>query len=908
MRPMLVSAGGADVHAGGEVQLVTQATARSDYPDPARLLQAVEASGEIIFMTDREGVFTFVNAQFERVYGYTAADVVGHATPRVLKSGVQSREFYGKFWQSLRRGDTFAGEFINRRKDGTTLSAAATVSSIRDEAGAIVGFLAIQRDITEHKRTEAALRESEARYRSLFDGMLNGVAHVLLIFDGDRAIDFVYLAVNPVFEKLTGLANVVGRRVTEIVPGIAERDRDVFERYGRVARTGVSEQFETWMAALNEWFFVSVYRHDVDQVVAVFDVITARKQAEAALRASQERLQLISDNVLDLVSQIRSDGTFLYVSPSYETVLGHTPAQLVGTSAFAFIHPDDVEHARAVFGETLKHLTAGRAELRYRHADGHYLWLDVVGKVLVGETGAPTAVLSGRDITASRRDAAALAESERRLSIAVSSAGMSVFTQDRDLRFTWIYNPQLGGTVEQVIGRTDLDLLPPEVAGPVVAIKRQAIEGAERVHGEFQMEVLGQKRVFELLVEPQKDGKGNVEGLRGALVDITRRRELEEQLRQSQKLEAVGSLAGGIAHDFNNMLTVILGYADLALSHLDAESSVREDIEEIQRAGQSATSLTRQLLIFSRKGIVKPELLHLNDIVAHVEKILRRVVGEDIRFTLRPGAGLGSVKADAGQIEQVLMNLAVNARDAMPSGGALTIDTDSVSVSDEVAHAHGAPAGGVFERVTVTDTGCGMSAEVQAKIFTPFFTTKAPDKGTGLGLATVHGIAQQAGGFIVVRSAPGEGASFSVHLPRAADGVVQRTSTTGAAGATLSGTETILFVEDNDGIRAFAARALEQYGYTVLTARHAGEALAVSAANPRISLLVTDLVLPGENGRVLAERLLASRHDLKVMYASGYTQDSIAVHDIQTAGLDFLQKPYTMEALLHAVRRVLDRP
>jgi two-component system, cell cycle sensor histidine kinase and response regulator CckA len=747
--------------------------------DFAQLLQAVQSSGEIIFMTDREGTFTFVNTQFERVYGYAAGEVVGHSTPRLLKGGAVSPEHYAQFWQRLSNGETVEDEFINRRKDGGLVNIRTTVSPIAGDANAIVGFLAIQRDIT------------------------------------------------------------------------------------------------------------------------------ARRQVEEALRVSQARLQLITDNVLDLVSQIRLDGTFVYVSPSYETVLGYAPERLIDTSALAPVHPDDLSRVQTTLAETIERGTTGHAEFRYRHADGHYVWLDVAGNVLRGATGARTGVvLSGRDVSVRKQNEEAVRANEQRLRIAVASANMSVFTQDRDFRFTWMYNPQLGATVDELIGKTDVEVLPAALGEQFARIKRRAMDTREPVREEVNIEKNGQKRVFELLVEAQSNSKGEVDSIVGALLDITSRRELEDQLRQSQKLEAIGSLAGGIAHDFNNLLTAILGYAELAIGQLDAGSPIRSDIEEIQRAGHSAESLTRQLLIFSRKGIVQPVLLHLGDVVTRLDKILRRVVGEDIEFIVRLAPDLGSVKADAGQLEQVMMNLVVNARDAMPSGGTLTIEADSVQVTGAFAAAHGGSAVGPFDRLRITDTGCGMSPEVQAQLFTPFFTTKGPEKGTGLGLATAHGIVRQAGGYVSVTSAPGQGSTFAVYLPRVGD---QADSAHAAAGpaAVFAGVETILFVEDDAGIRALGARILKHYGYTVLTARHAADALKL-AANGHVDLLATDLVMPGMNGQALAERLRESHADMKVLYLSGYTSDSVALHEIQTSGTHFLQKPYTPETLAHAVRGALD--
>ncbi len=336
-------------------------------------------------------------------------------------------------------------------------------------------------------------------------------------------------------------------------------------------------------------------------------------------------------------------------------------------------------------------------------------------------------------------------------------------------------------------------------------------------------------------------------------------------------------------------------------SHPD--DPARHDILEIIRAGRSAESLTRQLLIFSRKSIIRPVLLNLNDTVARLDNILRRLVGEHIEFDLQLERGLGSVRVDAGQLDQVLMNLVVNARDAMPMGGQLTIRTGTRRLDDTFVRSHAGTSPGLFDFLSVSDTGTGMTPEVQAQIFDPFFTTKGPEKGTGLGLATVHGITEQAGGYMDVESAPGQGTTFVVYLPRDGD---HRPGAAAAGGTTIpAGRERILFVEDNIGVRTMAVRALSGFGYTVIAARSASDAIARAAGEP-IDLLITDIVMPGRNGRELADELRAARPDLKVIYTSGFTDDSALLQGIRSGGTPFLQKPYTLESLGLMVRRVLD--
>jgi PAS domain S-box-containing protein len=401
----------------------------------------------------------------------------------------------------------------------------------------------------------------------------------------------------------------------------------------------------------------------------------------------------------------------------------------------------------------------------------------------------------------------------------------------------------------------------------------------------------GKGRTFELFAE-----------------DVTERRALEQQLRQSQKMEAVGRLAGGIAHDFNNLLMVISGYSEFLLDRLGPDPALRGPAQEIASAAVRATSLTRQLLAFSRKQMLAPKILDLNSVVTENLKMLTRMIGEDVDLVMVPAAGLGTIRADAGQVEQVIMNLAVNARDAMPSGGKLTIETSNVSLDEEYARFHAPLRPGNYVMLAISDTGAGMDTETQSHIFEPFFTTKGP-KGTGLGLSTVYGIVKQSGGYIWVYSEPGKGTTFKIYLPRVAEATESPAVVALPAEAVAAepGTETILLVEDEANLRYLARQYLEKQGYRVIEAADGAVAMQIAVAHEGvIHLLLTDVIMPGMNGRELAQRISEIRPNVKVLYMSGYTENVIGRNGTLDAGVRLLQKPFTLRDLKSKVREVLE--
>jgi PAS domain S-box-containing protein len=521
------------------------------------------------------------------------------------------------------------------------------------------------------------------------------------------------------------------------------------------------------------------------------------------------------------------------------------------------------------------------------------------------------------EIIERKRAAEALEQSEEKYRTLVENIQDGVFIiQDAKMQFVnEAFARMVGYSVEEVIGMDFQQLVAPEDLEMVSDryIRRQV---GEYVPNEYEFRMLHKDGVTRVIVN-MNVGLINYHrriASMGTVKDITERKRaeeerlaLQEQLRQSQKMEAIGHLAGGIAHDFNNLLCIIKGYSQFSLTELKESNPLKENIEEIQKAADRASNLTRQLLALGRRQIMDMKVLDLNDILRDLKKMLHRVIGEDIELVTSSAKDLGRVKTDHGQIEQVVMNLVVNARDAMPKGGKLTIETANVELNEEYARTHIDVTPGRYVTLSVSDTGCGMTPEVKKRIFEPFFTTKERGKGTGLGLSMVYGIVKQSGGYIWVYSEPGKGTTFKIYLPRI-DEDVESVRLGTPLPKSLQGSETILLVEDDEMVLRLARTVLQKNGYNVLEAANAEEALRMAqkhSDNP-IHLMVTDVVMSKMNGRELADCLISLRPKMKVLYMSGYTENTIVHHGVLDPGINYIQKPFTPDALARKVREVLD--
>jgi PAS domain S-box-containing protein len=640
--------------------------------------------------------------------------------------------------------------------------------------------------------------------------------------------------------------------------------------------------------------------------------ITDRTLAAAALREERDRAQRYLDTADVMLLALDLQGRVTSINRKGCDLLGWEESDLVGRSWVETCLPPNVREALARKFDALVKGDLSTVENAVLTKAGEERLIEWRNRVLRDEAGRVIGTFSsGADITERHAAVEALRTTEERMRFALTNAGVGIWDMDYTTGLArmseileGLYGLEpgtFGGTFEDFIHSVHPDDRPALI---------ETLEKATKSGGDFSTlhRALWPDGTVRWLSNAGRIHRGeNGEPLRGVGIsmDVTERRTLEEQYHQAQKMEAVGRLAGGVAHDFNNLLTAILGYCQLLLADLDPHDPRRADINEIHSAGESAARLTRQLLTFSRKQIIEPRPLSLNDVVTNMRGLLSRLIGEDVEIVVNLRPDLRLVTADPGQIEQIVLNLAVNARDAMPNGGRLTIETANVDFDQHYTNRHFSVEPGSYVVLTVSDTGTGMTPEVQARLFEPFFTTKEPGKGTGLGLATVHGIVMRCGGSVDVDSQVGRGASFRVYLPlggtpNASDEASRAVGEPRAAG------ETVLVVEDADGLRYLAKRMLERQGYRVLLSSNAAEAVRLFDQTPSIDVILTDVIMPGASGPELARQLMSRRPDLKLLYMSGYTDEAITHHGVLNPGIAFIHKPFTAEALGRKIREVLD--
>ncbi len=632
-----------------------------------------------------------------------------------------------------------------------------------------------------------------------------------------------------------------------------------------------------------------------------------RSQVKRDHLAYQQRFQRILDALSPFVGLLTPDGTLIEVNRSALEIAQLTREEVIGkklTTTYWWTDPPalasqlELAILQAARGETV------RFDVQIRVAENRRCWIDMQLSPLLDASGEVELIVgSAVDMTERRQAEESLRLGEARIRGIVNTAPDAIMTlnESGQIESANLAAERLFGyTSEELLGKPISELTPGDSHAdqPYIPQVGRYERVARRRNGEqFPIELsIGEMRV------------GFKRILIGIVHDLTERKHLEKQLLQAQKMEAIGRLAGGVAHDFNNLLSIILASSSTLLDEMDPEDEAYALVSEIEKAGERAAGLTRQLLAFSRGQILETKILDLNQVILGVVRMLRRLIGEDIDLVTRLAPDLGRIRADLGQLEQVILNLAVNSRDAMPDGGRIVIRTRNVSEEELPAEVRQNMRPGPCVMMSLRDTGCGMDETTKSHLFEPFFTTKGPGKGTGLGLATVYGIVKQSEGHITVESEPGKGALFCIYLPRVDAAPADDWLATNKMRDQFSGHETVLLVEDETDVRALASRLLKKRGYRVLEASDGHEALEiVEKQTEAIDLLLTDVVMPKMNGRELANRILQLRPNMRILYFSGYTDDSILRHGINAAGIHFLQKPFTPDTLARKVREVIDQ-
>ncbi|HQU86384.1 MAG TPA: PAS domain S-box protein, partial [Pyrinomonadaceae bacterium] len=889
-----------------------------------RILFEQSPAGKVVVDTETTQ-FVSCNSIATEVLGYTSEEI---CQLKIADLDVdKTTEESARITQIVKEGNKVQYETVNRAKSGElkNLLVVSTGIQMRGKRYSYSSFL----DITEMKKAQAELERERQRFETIAAVSPSVIHSINITENGKASFPYISQAASALYGETPDDLKEDGSKVFEIIyPDDKQRIIDSIE----VSRQTMQPWNQVWRICNPNKGEVWVEGHsspvkESDGSVTWHGVLTdvTERTRQANELAERERLITAIFNTAPslIVLWDMTTGKISYVNETSRQVLGFAPESVLNLKKqelFERIHPDDIENVWKFVGLLLKSRDGEilTHEYRYRHPSGD--WRVLLSQDTVFERDENGKVLKTLnildDITDRKTAERALRESEERFVKAFEANPAAVsFVRLSDGVFIDVnlsYEKIFGYRSEEVVGQrlTEINILtePIEHNEFLEMFRKNAttknLEFSFRTKSGEIIQTLMSNELIEL------NGEQCVLSI---VYDITDRKRAEEELRrteekllQAQKLESVGRLAGGIAHDFNNMLTAINGYSDLTLKQLDDKSPLRHNIEEIHKAGLRSAELTRQLLAFSRKQVLKPEIINLNYVINDTTALLKRLIGEDVvlETVLRPD--INDVKVDTNQLSQVIVNLAVNSRDAMPTGGILTIETSNIYLDGHFTDLVDEANAGDYVMLTITDTGIGMSGEEKEHIFEPFYTTKDVGKGTGLGLATVYGFVKQSEGYIWVYSEPHKGTSFKIYLPAVVS--EEKNNMKSDKNETVTtGSETILLVEDEELVRNLNREILESYGYKIIEARNGVEALKICAEGEIvIDLLMTDVVMPEMGGSELASKLVETHPDLKVLFTSGYTDDAVVRHGVIEEGANFLQKPFSLDALLSKVRKVLD--
>jgi len=873
--------------AAGQIDAVTNAetgaplllkAAQDELRANRQLLRAVfDGMADGLLLLDAEGAIVDANPASCALFGLARDDMLSQRLTELDPGSVELAEA----WRRIAEGVRVAGRAqLSRPERGHRLVDYSATPGIRSN----LTLLAL-RDVTEQRATEA-------RFQAMIEKSNDGIS--LVGRDGTAIYQ------SPAVERVFGWSLEEARTMAwqDFVP-LEEHDKLASVLRQIVERPGEAHAVDFRMRHRDgglRWVeLVATNMLDdplVEAIVTNFRDVTTRK----AMERENEGFFALTPDLLCIAGL---DGRFKRVNPAWSQALGWTDAELLSVPWLDFVHPDDRAATEDQGARLAQGIETVRFENRYRCRDGSYRWLQWCSKPALDE---PLVYAAARDITEQR-------DSAERYRLLFTESPFPQFVMDGETRrFVDVNEASIrlyGYSREEFLAKRVEDIAVPEERDDAKrALAETLAIGAVRLSARHHATKAGARLDVDLT--STRIVLGGRPTILTYIRDMTVERRLEVQLAQAQKLESIGNLAGGVAHDFNNLMSIILSYTLLMLQELPPDHPFRPDLEEIKRAGDRAADLTRQLLAFSRQQILEPQVVDLAAVLESMARMLKRLLREDIELNVVLPSRVGSVHADPGQLEQVIINLAVNARDAMPGGGRLTIEAKDVDLDGQWALDNQGLLEGAYVVLAVSDTGHGMDEATRGRIFEPFFTTKPKGQGTGLGLSTVFGIVKQSGGHIWVYSEVGLGTTFKIFLPRTqrARGSARRFVSSHSAERA---TETILLAEDEDQVRAVIRAILTRAGYVVLEASNGDDALQLAKnAGVPIHLLLTDVVMPGMGGRVLAERMSKLLPNLKVLYMSGYTDDAIVHHGVLEAGIDFYQKPVTPQALLQRVRDVLE--
>ncbi|MBX9678810.1 MAG: PAS domain S-box protein [Gemmataceae bacterium] len=882
--------------------------------------ELADAIPQIVFISGPDGGMTRLNRRASE-YAGVAMDALTEWKWEQFVHPDDRAHTLAKWKETLETGIPQNIEFRLRRADGAYRWHVGKQVPSRDGSGAIRRWYGTCTDIQDQYDRQADLEASESRLRLALQGANGGVWDWNLNTSESWWSEEMY--------DLWGVPRGTPMTLESSLAAIHEDDRDAVRKAAHgCAETGGEFRTEFRIVGASggvRWMIVRGRLHSDPQgqpvrlVGITFDV-TERRRAELELQEARYFTQRIAD--------ITPSVLYVYDIPSQRNIFSNRAAadalnidrerlqQAFGHGLAGMMHENDLRgfaERIAVWNKLKDGEIAAPFEYRLRHTDGSWHWFASRDAVFARSANGNVSQIIGiaTDVTDQKRAESAIRESEARFRKVFENAATGIAITDLAGRLERC-NPEycrlLGYEESALLGKTFSDFVHPEDRGENLILMRELIEGrlpAIEIENRYQCKN-GKDAWVRKFVSLLTDENSKPTQMLALVTDTTERKAAEAQLRQAQKMEAVGRLAGGVAHDFNNLLTIINGFAEIALSRA-TDPGLVEPIRMIRDAGAQAASVTQQLLAFSRKSMLAPKVIDLGEVVRDTERLLRRLLGEDIAFATKLGSDIPNVKLDPSLLTQILVNLAVNARDAMPKGGSLTLSTSTISMPrPDGTHAR-LPAGD-YVMVTMQDTGVGMPADIQARIFEPFFTTKDVGKGTGLGLAVVLGIVEQSGGSIEVRSQSDQGTTFEICFP-AASKTLRQVADAATTTPAARGKERLLLVEDEEAVRVMAAFALRSQGYHVLEAVHGKEAIRVIERDGRhIDMLVTDVVMPEMGGRELAETLKKKFAQLRILFVSGYTDDAVMRHGVEHQDMHFLPKPFTPLSLTKKVREILDAP